>query len=106
MTTAETREPSSGLRGFRRLQRLAYKCAEAVAARLEPGVTEREAARMQREWLRGRGVRPRLGFRGTGAKFKDILVVTDSQEPGESAFRLVDDLPRMPRRAEAKAEGK
>jgi Xaa-Pro aminopeptidase len=45
------------LRGFKRVQRLAYECAEAVAARLEPGVTEREAARMQREWLRERGVR-------------------------------------------------
>ncbi|WUW92811.1 M24 family metallopeptidase [Streptomyces sp. NBC_01451] len=43
--------------GFRRVQRLAYECAEAVAARLEPGITEREAARMQREWLRERGVR-------------------------------------------------
>ncbi|MEV4432087.1 M24 family metallopeptidase [Streptomyces sp. NPDC049555] len=45
------------LEGFRRVQRLAYACAEAVAARLRPGVTEREAARMQREWLYGRGVR-------------------------------------------------
>lgn len=45
------------LRGFRETQRLAYDCAEAVAARLVPGVTEREAARMQREWLRERGVR-------------------------------------------------
>ncbi|MET7323052.1 M24 family metallopeptidase [Streptomyces sp. NPDC005549] len=45
------------LRGFREVQRLAYACAEAVAARLEPGVTERDAARMQREWLRARGVR-------------------------------------------------
>ncbi len=45
------------LRGFREVQRLAYECAEAVAARLRPGVTEREAARMQRDWLRERGVR-------------------------------------------------
>ncbi|WP_392671702.1 M24 family metallopeptidase [Streptomyces sp. LN785] len=45
------------LRGFREVQRLAYTCAEEVAARLEPGMTEREAARMQREWLRGHGVR-------------------------------------------------
>lgn len=43
--------------GFRDVQRLAYACAEAVAARLKPGVTERDAARMQREWLRARGVR-------------------------------------------------
>ncbi|GAA3488359.1 M24 family metallopeptidase [Streptomyces cremeus] len=39
------------------MQRLAYECAEAVAAQLRPGVTEREAARMQRVWLRERGVR-------------------------------------------------
>ncbi|GEB51972.1 M24 family metallopeptidase [Streptomyces cacaoi] len=45
------------LRGFREVQQLSYACAESVAARLEPGVTEREAARMQREWLRERGVR-------------------------------------------------
>lgn len=45
------------LDGFRAVQRLAYACAEAVAAQLVPGVTERGAARMQREWLRGRGVR-------------------------------------------------
>ncbi|NUR39099.1 MAG: aminopeptidase P family protein, partial [Streptomyces sp.] len=57
MTTAVAGERAAELRGFRRVQRLAYECAEAVAARLEPGVTEREAARMQREWLRERGVR-------------------------------------------------
>lgn len=45
------------LRGFREVQQLGYECAESVAARLRPGVTEREAARMQREWLRGHGVR-------------------------------------------------
>jgi len=37
MTTAVTRELSAELRGFREVQRLAYECAEAVAARLEPG---------------------------------------------------------------------
>ncbi|WP_330458754.1 aminopeptidase P family protein [Streptomyces sp. NBC_00820] len=57
MTTAVSSELSAELRGFRRVQRLAYECAEAVAARLEPGVTEREAARMQRRWLHERGVR-------------------------------------------------
>lgn len=45
------------LRGFKEVQRLAYACAEAVAAQLRPGVTEREAAQMQRRWLRERGVR-------------------------------------------------
>ncbi|WP_256103693.1 M24 family metallopeptidase [Streptomyces sp. ODS05-4] len=56
--TGGARAPAAaGLDGFRAVQRLAYDCAEAVAARLSPGVTEREAARMQREWLRERGVR-------------------------------------------------
>ncbi|MEU2515193.1 M24 family metallopeptidase [Streptomyces syringium] len=45
------------LRGFRAVQRLAYTCAEEVAAQLAPGMTERDATRMQREWLRGHGVR-------------------------------------------------
>ncbi|WP_329292364.1 M24 family metallopeptidase [Streptomyces pseudovenezuelae] len=57
MTRAVNSELSTRLRGFRQVQRLAYDCAEAVAARLEPGVSERQAARMQREWLRERGVR-------------------------------------------------
>ncbi len=56
MTTAVTRELSGELRGFREVQRLAYECAEAVSARLEPGMTERDAARLQRSWLRARGV--------------------------------------------------
>lgn len=45
------------LAGFGEVQRLAYACAEAVAGQLRSGVTEREAARMQRVWLRERGVR-------------------------------------------------
>ncbi len=42
------------LAGFRGVQRLAYDCAEAVAA--GPGVTEREAAARMRRWLLDRGV--------------------------------------------------
>ncbi|MDI3420499.1 M24 family metallopeptidase [Streptomyces luteolus] len=57
MTSAVDTELGAELQGFREVQSLAYACAEAVAARLVPGVTEREAARMQREWLRERGVR-------------------------------------------------
>ncbi|MET9122799.1 M24 family metallopeptidase [Streptomyces sp. NPDC004528] len=57
MTTAVAGGVLAELRGFREVQRLAYDCAEAVAAQLRPGVTEREAARMQRDWLRERGVR-------------------------------------------------
>lgn len=44
------------LERFREMQQLAYQCAEAVAASLEPGVTEREACRRMRRWLRARGV--------------------------------------------------
>lgn len=40
---------------FRSVQRLAYRCAEEVAARLRPGVTERQAARAMRRWLEGAG---------------------------------------------------
>lgn len=173
MTTAVNSGLSTRLRGFRQVQRLAYECAEADAGRPEPGVTERHAARMQRAWLRERGVRdgfhlpfawvgdrtafanfriplqffptdrrlepgtpfildmapmyqgftadigysgslgnspnracgrsnPHLGFRGTGGKFEEILVVTDSRDPEQSAFRLDDDLPHMRRWAEEK----
>ncbi|MFB7702596.1 Xaa-Pro aminopeptidase, partial [Streptomyces niveus] len=42
-------------------------------------------------------VEPHLGFRGMGAKFEEILVVTDSGDPAESAFWLDDDLPHVRR---------
>ncbi len=48
-------------------------------------------------------VEPHLGFRGTGAKFEEILVVTDSKDPQESAFWLDDDLPHVRRWQEEKA---
>ncbi|MFF2327627.1 MULTISPECIES: hypothetical protein [unclassified Streptomyces] len=126
MASAVKDEQAPELRGFREVQRLAYACAESVAARLTPGVTEREAARMQHAWLRERGVRdwsplwspyrfsdhppqpglcavePHLGFRGTGAKFEEILVVTDSKDPEQGAFWLDDDLPHVRRWAEEK----
>ncbi|MEU2879833.1 M24 family metallopeptidase [Streptomyces sp. NPDC007070] len=41
---------------FRELQQLAYRCAERTAAWLEPGVTEREAARRLRRELVAEGV--------------------------------------------------
>jgi hypothetical protein len=47
-------------------------------------------------------VEPHLGFRGTGAKFEEVLVVTDSKVPEESAFWLDDDLPHVRRWAEDK----
>ncbi len=42
--------------GFRELQQLAYEAAQSVGASLEPGVTEKEAARRIREYLVERGV--------------------------------------------------
>ncbi|WP_327749527.1 M24 family metallopeptidase [Streptomyces europaeiscabiei] len=47
-------------------------------------------------------VEPHLGFRGTGAKFEEILVVTDSADAEENAFWLDDDLPHVRRWAEEK----
>ncbi|WP_263170242.1 M24 family metallopeptidase [Streptomyces sp. SCSIO ZS0520] len=44
------------LANFRELQRLAYRCAEKVAAWLEPGVTERQAAARLRKELVAEGV--------------------------------------------------
>ena len=41
---------------FRNVQRLAYECAEAVAAELKPGMTERQAAALQKTWLLDHGV--------------------------------------------------
>ncbi|MEV4257688.1 M24 family metallopeptidase [Spirillospora sp. NPDC049652] len=52
---ARTDDPAE-LERFREIQRLCYRCAEEVAATLEPGVTEREACRRMRRWLRDRGV--------------------------------------------------
>ena len=50
---APTRE---ALDRHREAQTLAYRCAEAVGATLEPGVTEREAAKRMRRFLRDNGV--------------------------------------------------
>lgn len=44
------------LEQFRKVQRLAYAAAEAVAKELKPGVTEKQAARMQEVWLLDHGV--------------------------------------------------
>jgi Xaa-Pro aminopeptidase len=41
---------------FRGVQRLAYDCAETIAATLEPGTTERETAAAMHGWLVERGV--------------------------------------------------
>ncbi|MFJ6100355.1 M24 family metallopeptidase [Streptomyces sp. NPDC092359] len=79
MASAVTGELAAELRGFREVQRLSYECAEAVAAQLRPGVTEREAARMQREWLYARGVRD--WFHRPFAWFGDRTAFVDFKVP-------------------------
>lgn len=46
---------AADLDGFRRAQRLAYACAEAIAAELRPGITEREVAARMKAWLAAHG---------------------------------------------------
>ncbi|MFI1832187.1 hypothetical protein [Streptomyces olivaceoviridis] len=58
MATTSTGERPAKPRGLRTVRRLTHACAEAVAARLEPGVTGCDAAGMRRERLRGHGVNP------------------------------------------------
>lgn len=41
---------------FRAVQQLAYQSAQEVAATLEPGITERAAARRMRQWLLDAGI--------------------------------------------------
>lgn len=43
------------LEGFRAAQRLAYACADAIAAELKPGITEREVAAKMKAWLAAHG---------------------------------------------------
>lgn len=56
MTTLPVTDHAELVR-FREVQQLAYGAAEAVAASLEPGVTERQAARRIHDYLTERGVR-------------------------------------------------
>ena len=43
------------LDGFRQAQQLAYRCAEAIADELIPGMSEREAAALMQRWLAANG---------------------------------------------------
>lgn len=43
------------LHGFRRAQRLAYRCAESIAADLAPGISEREVAQRMQAFLDAEG---------------------------------------------------
>ncbi len=56
-TDPDPRLPDSRLEAFRKAQQFAYACAEAVAAELRPGMTEREAARKMATWAADHGVR-------------------------------------------------
>ncbi|WP_435826637.1 M24 family metallopeptidase [Nonomuraea dietziae] len=56
MTTLDYVSNKVDLDRFREVQRLAYRGAEHVASRLEPGVTERMAAAALRRWLERHGV--------------------------------------------------
>lgn len=49
-------DPAARLDAFRKAQRLAYDCAEVVAAELRPGMTEREAAKRMNEYAPDHGV--------------------------------------------------
>ena len=56
--TMSNKQPAwtpADLTRFREVQQLAYRCAETVAAGLEAGTTEREAARRMRRWLEANG---------------------------------------------------
>lgn len=55
MAAQEATDPGDLVK-FRELQQLAYAAAEWVAQSLEPGITERQAARRLREYLIERGV--------------------------------------------------
>lgn len=50
------RPDAADLEQFRHVQRLAYAAAEAVARELKPGMTEKQAARLQEVWLLDHGV--------------------------------------------------
>lgn len=66
------------LHKFSNVQKLAYECVEAVQARLQPGMTEKDAVRMLKDWLHERGVRSMFhdpfAWFGKRAAFKDFWI--------------------------------
>ncbi|MDS1271784.1 M24 family metallopeptidase [Lipingzhangella sp. LS1_29] len=80
--------------GFVEMQRLAYAGAQAVAATLEPGVTERQAARRLRDWLHDHGVQD--WFHTPFAWFGDRTAFRNFRTPLQffpSNRRLEDGMP-------------
>lgn len=57
MTAFTSWQPDEALLArYRAVQQLAYRCAETIAAELQPGATERQVARRMAEWLGDHGV--------------------------------------------------
>ncbi|MCF2527100.1 M24 family metallopeptidase [Yinghuangia soli] len=94
LTDAPPGMTAADIDGFRAVQRLAYDCAEAVAARLHPGTTEREATAMMRRWLTERGVRDWLHL--PFAWFGDRTAFTGFKVPHQffaTGRRLTEGMP-------------
>lgn len=74
---------------FREVQRLAYRCAEEIAADLQPGVTEKETASQMRRWGhagagRARGGHGMSSLTSLRVSNGDVeLAVADSGVPGD-----------------------
>ncbi|HWU68901.1 MAG TPA: M24 family metallopeptidase [Stenotrophobium sp.] len=56
MTESHANLSDEDLQRFREVQQLAYRCAEAIGARLTPGTSERQAAAHMKTWLLDHGV--------------------------------------------------
>lgn len=92
---------AADLEGFRQVQRLAYRCAETIAAEIEPGMTEREVATYMRDYLLSEGAddcfhQPfawfgdRTAFRGF-IDFKHLAGFNPAFYPGQR--KLEPDMP-------------
>lgn len=86
---------------FRQSQALAYQCAEAIAAELTPGITERQTAALMKTWLQDHGVRewfhqPFAWF-GDRTAFRGLISVKALQGFNPAFYpglrRLEEDMP-------------
>ena len=82
---------------FREVQQLAYGAAQAVAATLEPGVTEKQAARRMREYLTERGVadwfHTPFAWFGDRTAFRDFRGLTTPLQFFPTNRQLVENMP-------------